>query len=1037
VIILNKSKVLRRLSKVIHTDAKQVEMWDFLATHSPFKNLKYTNDGNEIVAPQIISEEKFFKNKVLNRVNKDQFMVVQGDNGTGKSHFIRWIKEKFVNQSPSGEEVIFIARSQNTLRGALEQIINSEVFTNEFRQKNLDKLINANENLSEDYLKNNLIHQFAIASENYNKNEKKQLGKRWEKHQRRVHAFLVDKNIKKLLLKENGPIERIKTRLSAEDENKRYDEIEAKFYADDFKISKEKIRKLREDGADKNAFKLADDLNNPISGSDLREKLAKFLNNKLEAVVQKSTNLSAADLKKVFEDLRIELKKQGKNLTLFIEDITSFTGIDKALVDVLTPDVKNKEFCRIFSLVGVTTAYFRNYFPTNFKDRISGRVLINDAALTSKEEITKMAARYINAINLDSKDLKLWLENGAIKQDMPVAKVNLDKKWALIKLNEDKKLSIFPFNVNALWNLYNQLPHKTPRVFLNQIVKRFMRLYLSSNKFPPEPEMIESSKMSLPALKPLHDQKIKAQAPEDYKHINTLLRVWGDGTAFGKVEDNVYTVGGVQENIFKNFGLKMIDGLKNETENENLSNNQDYSTTNGKKYEQESSNNIEEKNKKNKEFEIMQKKLEDWSNGEPLKDYIKLRDDVANFFSTFIDWQFEEVPGYLVRSFFKQKNRISIEGQVGTYNEGFQMKRNDKSKYALLALAAWRILGNKSWDFRSSINYLNNLTHWALDLKEEIIKAVKAPPEMDSSSWNLEEWSLISEFYTQLILGKLEKEDTIKNIYQKMMNEEMDFTLEDGRSDEWFKLQKKLKRKKDFSRNHELVFNHYNCIQGDLTKEKSNRVYFIDAVPILKKLENLKERDWSFEDSKIPEISKYDSGHIWYVSFSLITYLKNKVEVALEGEEKEIKKRIKNLEKLVDAEISKENVQKLFENMNIFLQDTLKNINEAYSQENFEELLNGDLNWKELTKVYYELEELTESQDKKIKMLSISSHPLKRVKPYIELLKNMEDLVKRKKDKFAEKLEKHQEELGDYEEIKEEIEDVLLDLKKEMNSISH
>ena len=41
-------------------------------------------------------------------------------------------------------------------------------------------------------------------------------------------------------------------------------------------------------------------------------------------------------LEQVFVEIRKEIKRQGKNLTLLIEDVTAFTGVNVALLNVLT-----------------------------------------------------------------------------------------------------------------------------------------------------------------------------------------------------------------------------------------------------------------------------------------------------------------------------------------------------------------------------------------------------------------------------------------------------------------------------------------------------------------------------------------------------------------------------------------------------------------------------------------------------------------------------------------------------------------------------
>lgn len=48
--------------------------------------------------------------------------------------------------------------------------------------------------------------------------------------------------------------------------------------------------------------------------------------------------LEPGDFEQVFVEIRKEIKRQGKNLTLLIEDVTAFTGVNVALLNVLTTE---------------------------------------------------------------------------------------------------------------------------------------------------------------------------------------------------------------------------------------------------------------------------------------------------------------------------------------------------------------------------------------------------------------------------------------------------------------------------------------------------------------------------------------------------------------------------------------------------------------------------------------------------------------------------------------------------------------------------
>lgn len=1039
---MDKTMIQKRLSQVIETDATMNEKYDFLATHVPFKNLKFANSGLMEMNSHVIDEESFFQEKVLDEYDNHHFIVVQGDNGSGKSHFIRWIKERYENEIDQDKEaIIFIARSQNTLKGALEQIIKSKVFTDEFREKELKKLIQANDHLSESFLKKNILHQFAIAADE--DDEYTDLERRYK---RRVSQLLVDETMQEYLLQENGPIDRIKAKLNSDDKSTRQNENEAKFHADDFKLDYSMLGKMNDQAA-RNALRLAEDLVDIKKGQELREKVAKFLNKKIELVVQNSTNLRATDLRKIFEQLRIELKKQGKNLTLFIEDITSFTGIDSALVDVLSNDNKgtdyNKSHCRIFSIVGLTTAYYKDYFEENFKERVTGRVLIDDAVLFSQKEIANMAGRYMNAIHCSSEELKNWMDEGADLEKLPIAEENLKYKWSNITLEDGKEVSIFPFNKRSLWNMYSSLDHKTPRKFLKDILKYAYTKYLLLKNFPPDPDKLKGL-YKIPEWKePLHAQTVTRQAEEDYLRVSCLLRLWGDGTAFRVEENGETTVGGLSKNVFEAFGLKFIDGVRTDgtTADAPRKETPEASGTKGStKGRQEpkkinpNTSTVNKEDKKAKEFKKMQADLENWMKGEPLKDYIKLRDDLCDIFITFIDWQAEGVSPQLVSGFFSGKKRISIEGQVGQALSGFQVKRNVKSMYALLALAAWRILGNSSWNFENSIGHITNLSNWILNIKNDLIKSIFSIPELNSlADWKMDKWGMINEFYIKLISGKLSHKDSLTDIYNKIFTQQSKVIPETDRAKTWEKLQSLLSNKSNIPDHHDFVLNYYNCVIGDVTKNKS--VYFIDVFEVLNILDDLKEIDWDINKFNPPRV-KVVKNHILYQSYEMLNYLKDRVDGLIEDEldkSKEIRTAIDNI---LGKDHNKNDISNLFEDMRRFLEETLYDANEAFTDDEFREFLGGNMTWEKMLEAENSLIDAMECKDKHSQMLRYSSHPIKAIRPYLDLLRNMNTLVNSKRKKYKDKMEEIKDKNKDVDEVIDEIQNILLNMKSRTQGIN-
>lgn len=1018
---MNNNDIKRRIAQVITTNAISVNRNEFLATHTPFNNLKYTTSGREVNNPKIISEDDIFKEYIVKQQDRHNFIVVQGDNGSGKSHFIRWVKEKYQNEIDMDKEaLIFISRGQNTLKGTLEQIINSDVFEEKFREEKLKKFMQANESLSESFLKTNIILQFAGAIK-----DDKELVKR-EKDA--IYEYLVDSSVQNELLKENGPINRFYSKLANENVIENNIDIEAKFISDDFKISDIGIRKEISRDASARARRYMDKLNELSKGEEERQNLAKILNSKVEFVIQNCTNLRASDLKSVFEELRIELKKKGKNLTLLIEDITSFTGIDKALVEVLvTEDVGteyNEQFCRIFSIIGVTNAYYKDNFPDNLKDRVTGRILIEGSLfLNSKEELSELAGRYINAINLDGQVIDKWVKKGAYITELPTAGDNL-YDWCICKLSEEKAVSIFPFTSQALYNMYNGLEQKTARGLLNRIIKVVLDTYYMEpsefidtiikdiGEFVRIPNWQEAS----------HEAMLRRQEPSEFEKLSLIIKLWGNGTIYKTNYNNEVHIGGISEQFFKFFKLPIIGGIeskdittidKNKSIDKIQNSNSAILEVKGN-ISTGNSNNIQKStvkvkvdntpipqsiSKEEKSFNIFIDKLNEWMNGNGKFRDIQIKEELIKLIKEFIDWESEDISKELVNVNLNN-NKIVIEDQHYTIvKDSFILAKSYDLKDALTAVAAFTYLGNRKWNFVNSDAHLLNLTNYILGIKEEISKYIKYPSEniIKNNEWNMDKWSIYADIYINLINGNLEiddKEDSEK-IYKKIMTKKCDinYNINSYEDDIRAKLIYKLMKDERAIKNHEVILNRYNCTLGVIDKIDSD-VYFIDAHNVLKQIDEVIESNLEISDIEIPKLKEIDinSDNLLYLSNILLNYLCDSLETIIQFEQCASEERIKDIEQILGETITNSSIAELFNQISKYL-SLLDDSKEMYSNDKFRLVKNGELTREKFISAKKNLEESIIEKNKIDKIIRYSNNPIKSIQPYVELFKDTNKLV--------------------------------------------
>ena len=83
-----------------------------------------------------------------------------GQSGTGKSHLIRWFDARFKADQPDDEVVLFIRRSDNTLKGTIRQLLQKQEVQDISNKEIIKRLANASAAVPEDKLKDMIYHHF-------------------------------------------------------------------------------------------------------------------------------------------------------------------------------------------------------------------------------------------------------------------------------------------------------------------------------------------------------------------------------------------------------------------------------------------------------------------------------------------------------------------------------------------------------------------------------------------------------------------------------------------------------------------------------------------------------------------------------------------------------------------------------------------------------------------------------------------------------------------------------------------------------------
>ncbi|NTU86007.1 MAG: hypothetical protein HGA45_42890, partial [Chloroflexales bacterium] len=556
-----------RVGEVINKEAIAIDIADFMATHAPLGQIRDAHAGGG----QAMSEADLLS-ELIHGAQSDRhiFAVIQGIPGTGKSHLIRWLHQRYEREVGGQEAVLLIERAQNSLLGTLRQIIARLDVGGDALRQQIEKLRGAADSLSARALKDSLLDNLRVAT--YEREESAK-----GKIRRNIQNFLLDPTVREFLQAEGRPIDRVAVFLTAGRQAEAAGD-RPEFTADDFQVSAALLRTLNDHG-----YPEARDLASALDlKPDLRADLAGYLNRLLDYAISRTVSLSADDLRQTFNDLRRELRRQGKGLTLLIEDITAFTGIDLGLIDVLATQhtgEANRDFCRMTSVVGITDSYFRDRFPDNMRERVSHHLTLNSGAgdqaeaglLQSRAAAADLSARYLNAMRADKAGIAIWFGDGARPDHLPNRCGDCPHRepchaaFGAVNIGPADgppvEVGLYPFNERAIWNIYQRLDSttlaRTPRSLLYHVILDVLQTHgpkVIAGSFPPPAKELAAGipDRNLPALaKPVQQRLLSSQGGPDAQRVQSLILFWGDGTIDAQGEGAARTVGTLAPDIFK------------------------------------------------------------------------------------------------------------------------------------------------------------------------------------------------------------------------------------------------------------------------------------------------------------------------------------------------------------------------------------------------------------------------------------------------------------------------------------------------------
>jgi hypothetical protein len=869
------------------------------------------------------------------------FAVVQGIPGTGKSHLIRWLKERYVTaENRQSERVLFIERARSSLSGTLEQIIRSTYFHEASMREQLEKLQGARVALSQDALADTLLDQLRIACTEDPAVEPP----RWLLNGDALILFLLDYRVREELKKPGGPIDRLVRFLRsgpgsgiAASEIPQFEERDFDFKA----RVREEIQGYRK------ARELADRLS-AESGRERRQHLASLLNRCIRYAIGHATALTGDDFKRVFADLRRYFYQQGLSLVLFIEDITVLTGVDRGLLDVLVTQHRGEgqqELCRLISVVGITDSYYQDQVPDNIKERMSYRIALSSEntslALNDTHTLANLASRYLNAMRLSSEDLQAWVEHGAALEDLPNAcrgcpwQQTCHQAFGAYTLDagsaEEQHIGLYPFNQQALQNLYQHIDltrnRQTQRAFLFQVIHYLLQshgTHLRSRAFPPALADLGGEFTSFSLAKPLQREIIQTQGNVNAGRLIALQAIWGDSTVDAvRCADGSVLVGGLPREVFLAFGLSAIAGEQTarsggDVEGERLRSVQLSRfvqappraevrlAVSAVPVVQEPQ--IPEKLKKYHDD------LAHWIDGGALRYYEEYAELLATFLRTGIDWSAYRISSLQVQEVLKGRRNLHIEGQVGQTNAAYSytLRRTPALHYVLQGLIQLREMGLGIQPALLS-GYLGHCSLWLNQQEADIVAFVRQPNQASAGALPLLHIVVLDCVLLACLQGGLQTSykgtrELFLDLIRFCQHTAADTTqwelavrqAGEHHAEPWCRLIRRLKPE-DIKGLCGDCLQLLNCAQGD-----SNEVKFVDAASGIQILKALRQNKWHLPD---PGLVGKTTRPAWLRAMTVFEACQKDFAAAVQGEQEGVQEQLR----LLNFYVEQDTYQDLFQ----------------------------------------------------------------------------------------------------------------------------
>lgn len=511
-------------------DAASLEPGHFQAVHHPLmlqqRPLGKRSGGRRVDETEIV--------RVLEGpLRPDGYLLVPvvGKSGTGKSHLVRWVADR--TRDRGRWESRYLAKNRTSIRSVVEIVI--EGLDGPAIDAAREALLSAPaRSESEEVLAERLLDELAlITSEESAANidiPDRKTAQMADKLRRELPDILRDPVVRRRLTGDGAVIPRlVGLAMRGRSEGDGLDDDAIRVSDDDLPSAFAEIGE-----ASQGARKLLGQLG---SIPDLKSAAVDLINEALPAAVKRVFVSDQVDLIGVFRDVRRELLASGKELALFIEDLTVLHGVEREFLDAIIEPARSPDgdLCGLRVLFAVTEHHFVGLDTVRTRcDDAYWLETVYGLEGFGQQEAMSFLGRYLNACRQDPAEVEDLWANRQGDAWMPNACDACDHQVHCHETfdRSEEGYGLYPYNPAAVNRFVESMSSERfdPREVVKELVERFLTVAatdLRRGDFPSDALIGPFNERSDP-IDPLVQAQLKAKRPTDFTRVVNSMRYWSE-----------------------------------------------------------------------------------------------------------------------------------------------------------------------------------------------------------------------------------------------------------------------------------------------------------------------------------------------------------------------------------------------------------------------------------------------------------------------------------------------------------------------------